>query len=128
VWERVWPALWPASGIVGAYVAAALFWALFAVIPVTLHSLLLFTVVARTVTRSIVGLSDVSSCREWEEAARRVERDSTLPHRPAHGRRRPAACRRGRTWAEALWRAHLKRLLAGIARLRIAMPSPGLPH
>ena len=125
VWERVWPALWPASGIVGTYLAAALL-GLFAVIPATLHALLLLAVVAGTGYLVYRGFRTFR-LPEWEEAARRVERDSSLPHRPLTERDDRLAVGAGNAWAEALWRAHLKRLLAGIARLRIAMPSPGLP-
>src|SRR5579884_3391041 len=80
VWERVWPALWPASGIVGAYFAAALL-GLFAVIPASLHTLLLFATIVGTAYALYRGLRPVRMPR-WDEAARRVERDSALSHRP----------------------------------------------
>jgi|HubBroStandDraft_6_1064221.scaffolds.fasta_scaffold45047_2 uncharacterized protein (TIGR02302 family) len=125
VWESVWPALWPASGIVGAYVGAAVL-GLFSAIPVELHSLLLFTVVVATAYALYRGFRAFRLPR-WDEAARRVERDSRLPHRPLSEGEDRLLVGVGNTKAEALWRAHLKRLLASIARLRIAMPSPGLP-
>ncbi len=124
-WERIWPALWPASGIAGAYVAVALL-GLLAVVPVSLHSLLLFATIVGTVFSLYRGFRTFR-LPGWEEAARRVERDSTLPHRPLTERDDRLLVGAGHSWAEALWREHLKRLLAGIARLRIAMPSPGLP-
>jgi uncharacterized protein (TIGR02302 family) len=125
VWERVWPALWPATGIVGAYVAAALL-GLFAVIPVALHSLLLFVAVAATAFALYIGFRTFQLPR-WQEAARRVERDSTLAHRPLTEADDRLLVGAGNLWAEALWRAHVKRLLNGLARLRVALPSPGLP-
>jgi uncharacterized protein (TIGR02302 family) len=125
LWERVWPALWPASGIAGVYIAAALL-GLFALVPGVVHTLLLLAVVAGT------GYLLYRSFRtfrlpRWEEAARRVERDSTLAHRPLTERDDRLAVGAGNAWAEALWRTHLKRLLGRIAHLRISMPSPGLP-
>jgi uncharacterized protein (TIGR02302 family) len=125
LWERIWPALWPASGIVGAYFAAALL-GLFAVIPPALHTLLLFVVVVATAFALYLNFRSLQF-PGWHEAARRVERDSALPHRPLTERDDRLLVGAGNSWAEALWRAHLKRLLSGLARLRIALPSPGLP-
>ena len=45
LWERVGPALWPATGVVGLYVAASLF-GFFAILPGTLHALLVIAVLA----------------------------------------------------------------------------------
>ena len=125
VWERAWPALWPATGIVGGYVAAALL-GLFSYLSVGLHTLLLFAVIVATVYALYREFRGFAWPR-WEEAARRVERDSALHHRPLTERDDRLVVGAGDSWAEELWRAHLKRLLAGIARLRIALPSPGLP-
>ena len=124
-WERVWPALWPASGIVGTYFAAALL-GLFAVIPASLHTLLLFATFVGTAYALYRGLRPVRLPR-WDEAARRVERDSALSHRPLTERDDRILAGAGDRQAEELWRAHLRRLLAGVARLRVVMPSPGLP-
>ncbi len=124
-WERVWPALWPATGIIGLFAAAALF-DLFAKIPASLHLILLLVA---------VGLAGYFLFRnfqnfrapDWQESARRVERDSTLAHRPITERHDRLAAGSGDAIAEALWRVHMKRLLAAIYRLRLRLPSPGLP-
>ena len=124
VWERAWPALWPATGIVGTYVAAALL-GLFFFIPAALHALLLFIAVAATAFALYRGYCTFGLPR-WEEAARRVERDSTLLHRPLTERDDRLLVGAGDLRTEELWRAHLQRLLAGITSLRVALPSPGL--
>jgi len=124
VWERAWPALWPASGIFGLYIGAALF-DLPAVLPGELRSLLCVAVFAAT------GYALYRGFRTWrmplrEEAARRVERDSALSHRPLTERGDRLAIGSGDAFAEALWHAHLAHLLRRIARLRVSPPSPGL--
>jgi uncharacterized protein (TIGR02302 family) len=125
IWERVWPALWPASGIVGLYIALALL-GLVSAIPATLLALLQFAVTVAAGYALYRSFRSFALPR-WEQAARRVERDSALAHRPLTEGDDRLLVGVGNSWAESLWRAHLKRLLAGIARLRIAMPSPGLP-
>ncbi|MGD0142494.1 MAG: TIGR02302 family protein [Rhizomicrobium sp.] len=125
LWERIWPALWPATGIVGAFAAAALF-DLFARIPASLHLILLLAALG------LAGYFLVRNFRhfrapDWQESARRVERDSALVHRPITERHDRLAAGSGDAVAEALWRVHMKRLLAAFHRLRLRLPQPGLP-
>ena len=125
-WERVWPALWPASGIVGLFLAAALS-GLLGFVPGWLHLLILigaFGGTAFLLTTAFIALR----VPDWREGARRLERDSTLPNRPITERDDVLMAGRGDPWAEALWRAHVKRLLGSIRNLRVAWPSPGLPE
>ena len=130
VWERVWPALWPASGILGLYLAAALF-DVFAHIPGWLHAVLFLTALGGTAAALYLRFRDMR-LPDWREGARRLERDSTLAHRPITERDDTLAAGRGDSWAEALWRAHVKRLLASIDGLHVRWPAPGLagrdPH
>jgi len=124
-WERVWPGLWPATGIIGLFATAALF-DLFAQIPASLHLILLLVALGLAgyfLFRNFQGFRPPG----WQESARRVERDSTLAHRPITERHDRLAAGSGDPVAEALWRAHMKRLLAAIYRLRLRLPSPGLP-
>ncbi len=125
-WERVWPALWPASAIVGLFAAAALF-GLPALLPWPLHALILAAVITAT------GLSLYFACEglRWPgrvEGARRLERDSTLAHRPISESADALAAGRGDPWAEALWNAHLRRRLADIGHLRLSWPRSALPQ
>src|ERR1700744_1175982 len=80
VLERVMPALWPAIGIIGLYFAAGLF-GLFLIIPWSLQSLLLAAAITATGLALENGLREV----RWpnaQDAARKLERDSALTHRP----------------------------------------------
>src|SRR6185437_16152912 len=123
-WERIWPALWPASGIAGLFAAAALF-DLFAPLPWTLHALLLGAAI------TAIGLLLYFSFRDvrlpgWLEGARRLERTSGLAHRPISEAGDRLAVGGGDALAEELWTLHLRRMLAGIGRLNVGWPAPGL--
>ncbi len=129
-WERVWPRLWPASGVLGVYLAYALF-GLPAVLPTSLRGLLLVGVlgaIAYLVHRAFRDFRMPS----WVEAARRVEHDSTLAHRPLTERNDCLAIGDGDRIAESLWRAHHEQMLRRLGRLHVNLPSPGLaardPH
>ena len=124
-WERVWPALWPATGIAGLFLAAALF-GLPQLLPWPLHALVL----AGCITA--MGLSLFFALEgfrfpDWQAGARRVERDSTLVHRPISEEHDIIAAGSGDAWAEALWNAHLSRRLADLGKLRLAWPRSELP-
>lgn len=124
LWERVWPALWPASGIAGAFAAAALF-DLFAPLPWILHALILSAAITG------IGLCLYFGFRQmrlpsWVEGARRLERSSGLAHRPISEGDDRMAVGQGDALAEELWTLHLRQLLAGIGKLRLAWPSPRL--
>jgi uncharacterized protein (TIGR02302 family) len=125
-WERVWPALWPASGIAGLYFVAALF-GLIDRVPAALHGLV------QAFTLACAGLVAYESFRGvrwpgWMEAARRVERDSALAHRPISEGGDHLAAGIGDPAAEALWRLHLTQLLRRIANLRVSRPRSSLPR
>jgi uncharacterized protein (TIGR02302 family) len=123
-WEHVWPALWPATGIIGLYVAAA-FLGITEALPGALRSLIFVAVLVAT---GYVLYREFRNWRmpTWEEAARRVECDSALPHRPITERNDRLAVGAGDPFAESLWRAHLVQLLRRLVRLKLAPPSPGL--
>jgi uncharacterized protein (TIGR02302 family) len=125
-WERLWPALWPAVAVAALFLALALFDTLPA-LGGWLHSLVLVGFLGGLALALWRGLRRVALPGD-AAARRRLETASGLPHRPlealddnlAGGRRDPVA--------EALWQAHRRRLLAGLARLRIGVPAPGLPR
>ena len=124
LWERVWPGLWPASGIAGLFAAAALF-DLFTPLPWTLHALILSIAITAMGLTLYFGLRGVTR-PGWIDGARRLERSSALAHRPISEGDDTMAVGRGDALAEALWVLHLRQLLAGIGRLRLAWPSPHL--
>ncbi len=114
--EKLLPLLWPAFGFIGFYLALALT-GIFAFIPWPLQALAL----AATITAAGLALYDGLENFAWPraiDAARRLERDSGLLHRPVseHGDRMVGAD----PFAEELWRLHQARSLPG--RLRLAPP------
>jgi len=124
LWERAWPRLWPASAILGVFVAAGLF-DLFSYIPWQMHTLIVLGVFAACGYFTYDNFKTFHA-PDWEEGARRVERDSRLSHRPITEQHDTLAAGIGDEYAEALWRAHFRAMLARIGRLRVRLPSPGL--
>jgi uncharacterized protein (TIGR02302 family) len=123
-WERLWPALFPIAAIIGFYASAALF-GLFDLIPGEVHALLL-AVSALSVGYFLQTNIALFALPNWEEGARRLERDSRFFHRPITERNDTLAIGAGDAMAEAFWRAHVKSLLVRIGRLRLSLPSPGM--
>jgi uncharacterized protein (TIGR02302 family) len=124
IWERVWSRLWPASGILGALLAAAL-GGLFEPLPWIAHAFLI------AVAATFAGLTLERTFRDfrmpgWDDAARRIERDSGLSDRPITEGHDRLAAGRGDSWAEALWRETLRRRLAAARNLKVAWPAPRL--
>lgn len=124
-WERVWPALWPATGIAGLFLAAALF-GLPQLLPWPLHALILAGCITAMGLSVFFALEDFR-LPDWMEGARRVERDSTLVHRPISEEHDVISAGSGDAWAEALWNAHLSRRLADLGKLHLALPRSDLP-
>lgn len=120
LWERVWPRLWPVSGILVAFAGLAAL-GFFTWTPGLLHALLL---IAGT---SAIGYFLWRNFQDfrwpgWSEGARRLERESGLPHRPITERDDRMAAGQGDTLTESLWRAHMRAQLAAQHRLRLAVP------
>jgi uncharacterized protein (TIGR02302 family) len=114
--ERVMPRLWPALGFIGFYLALALT-GLFAFVAWPLQALLL----AATITASALALYDGFEDFAWPrtlDAARRLERDSGLAHRPISERHDLLVG--SDPFAQALWALHQARALPG--KFRIALP------
>jgi uncharacterized protein (TIGR02302 family) len=121
-WESLWPRLWPVLGVAGLFVSAA--WAgLFLAVPPWVHLALLalFAVLlALAAWRPFRGF-------RWPgdaAAERRLESATGLKHRPISTLRDHAMSEDPATLA--LWQAHQRRALAGLKRLRIGVPRPGL--
>jgi tetratricopeptide (TPR) repeat protein len=125
-WERIWPLLWPASGIAGLGLAAALFDVL-APLPWPLHALILASIVTAIALALYFNLTRFVWPR-WDDAARRLERDSLLEHRPISEAHDALAAGAGDPMAEELWRAHLSLRLRMLGRIRLAWPRSNLPR
>jgi uncharacterized protein (TIGR02302 family) len=114
--ENVLPRLWPAAGFAGFYLAMALT-GIFAFIPWPLQALLL----AATITACGYCLAEGFADFAWPrgiDAARRLERDSGLAHRPVSERDdRPVG---HDPFGQQLWDLHRARALP--AKYRLAPP------
>ena len=121
-WEGAWRALWPPLGVIGAFLVLALT-GLLPTLPPALHLLILIGFAAALGYfgyRAAQGLRAPAP----DAAARRLERDSGLAHRPlAVLADRPAG---DDAMAQALWQAHRDRAVAQLDHLRVARPRPGL--
>src|SRR6202000_1206267 len=118
--EKLLPRLWPAVGFAGFYLALALT-GIFAFIPWPLQALAL----GATITASGLSLYDGFEDFAWPrsiDAARRLERDSGLQHRPISERHDVLVG--DDPFSRALWDLHRARPLPG--RFRIAPPRTGL--
>jgi len=123
-WERLWPMLWPASGVAGLFLAAALFGA-FKPLPWPLHALILAAFVTAIALTLYFNLEKFA-WPGWNDAARRIERDSALRHRPISEANDALVAGAGDPIAEELWRAHLRLRLQRLGRLRLSRPRSDL--
>jgi uncharacterized protein (TIGR02302 family) len=112
--ERVLPRLWPAFGFAAFYLALALT-GIFAFVPWPAQALLL----AATITAGAYALAEGFQDFAWPrdlDAARRLERDSGLAHRPVS--ERGDVMVGDDPFARALWEEHQAQSLSGRLRLR----------
>lgn len=123
-WEYLWRAFWPPVCIAGLFVAIAAL-DLLPVLPGWLHALILAAFVlwlAAEVWRAIRTFHRPDA----ETAARRLETDSGVDHRPLVTLRDDLAAGAGNAASEGLWQLHLERAAENARRLRVRAPHPGL--
>ncbi len=122
-WEQLWPAAWPPLGALGVYAVLALL-DVPAMLPVWPRLLLLLAALAAVAVLAWRAVRCVAAPTE-ALADRRLERDTGLRHRPLAvlGDAPAVHSEEG----AALWRAHLARIAAQAARMRVSRPRPGLP-
>ena len=121
-WEAFWPGAWPVLAVAGLFLVVALL-GLPALLPAWAHLALLLGFLGA------LGIAAARALRRWRApdglaAERRLERASGLPHRPiATLSDQPASTD---PMGQAIWRAHQARMAAGLSRLRVGLPRPGL--
>ncbi|MBC7954165.1 MAG: DUF4175 domain-containing protein [Rhodospirillaceae bacterium] len=123
LWERLWPLALPILCLIGLLVALALLDVL-PLLPGWLHALVLAGVaggVAFLTMRAVLRLTMPT----LDQAARRLERDSGLDHRPlAALADHPVST--DDPVAQALWQIHRRRMAAMVRQLRVALPHPNM--
>ncbi|MFT4133707.1 TIGR02302 family protein [Labrys sp. (in: a-proteobacteria)] len=124
-WERAWPRLAVPLGIIGLFVALSWF-DLFAVLS-GLPRLVLFLILLGGLLASLWPLARLRFPSR-DAALQRIDQAIGLPHRPATARQDRLVQGGGDPLAEALWRRHLRLALEASRRVRLGLPSPGLPQ
>lgn len=124
--ERAWPAAWPALAVAGLFVALSLF-GVWQRLPWWLHGLGLVLFLAAL----SVALVRLLPSLRWPSRAAglaRIEADSGVRHQPLRALDDRLPREIDDPVSRRLWEAHRERLLAGLARLRLAAPRSDLPR
>ncbi len=119
--ERLWPRLWLILGVAGLFLLVSLL-NVWAHLPQPAHIALLggFAVAALA---AVIYAARVNYPGR-EEAVRRLERASGIPHRPASSYEDTITANAEDPRTSAIWQAHRARLAAAMARLRVGPPHP----
>ena len=127
-WERLWPSIWVPLLLIAAFFGIALLGVPAAIGEHTggwghLALLVGFAVaILWTARRGAVAWQPAADA----DAARRLERDSALTHRPISGLSDRLAGAGRDPMAEALWEAHRRRQEDRLAGLRVRAPEPAM--
>lgn len=121
VFERLWPRLWLLIGL-GLIFAVLSFLGLWLYLDGAVHKIVLAAFGLAAVVAVVCAARIPWPTRE--EAIRRIERRSDVPHRPATSYEDTLSSGATNAATSALWQAHRERLARAIARLRVGPPSP----
>jgi uncharacterized protein (TIGR02302 family) len=122
-WERLWPALWLPGLVIGAFLTLALL-DILPLLPFWAHAGLLGLFAAALLVAVWRGLSPVAMPDDLS-GRRRLEIASGLSHRPLSGIDDSLALGAEDPVSRALWEVHRRRLVAGLARLKVGLPVAG---
>jgi uncharacterized protein (TIGR02302 family) len=119
--ERLWPRLWILIGLTAVF-AGLSFAGVWPALPPIVHQ----------VAVGLFGLAGLAALiyagrAEWparDEAVRRLERRSGIPHRPASSYEDQLTAQVANPETAVLWQAHRERLKRMIERLKVGRPSP----
>ena len=119
--ERFWLRLWLFFAVAGLFLAVSLagFWSQ---LGFAAHILALFAFAAAGI--AALAYAFLIAVPGREEAIRRIERTSGLPHRPASSYEDTLSARSSDPATLAIWQAHRARLARMLARLRVGPPRP----
>lgn len=122
-WERLWPALATLVTAIGAFFALS--WlGLWLWLPPIGRAIGLGAFAVLTVAAAVPLLRLRFPSRH--DGLRRLDRNTSLPHRPATAISDALATPKSDPWSAALWRAHVERALAAARNLKAGQPSPRL--
>lgn len=119
--ERLWPRLWLVIGL--ALIFAMLsFLGVWAYLDPLIHKVLLAAFFLGGIAAIVYAARIPWPTRD--EAIRRIERRSNVPHRPATSYEDTLTSGASDATTTAIWQAHRQRLARAIARLRVGRPAP----
>ncbi|WP_045837428.1 TIGR02302 family protein [Hyphomicrobium sp. 99] len=119
--ERLWPRLWLVIGL--ALVFAMLsFLGFWAYLDPLIHKIVLAAFALGGIAAGIYAVRIPWPTRD--DAIRRIERRSNIPHRPATSYEDTLTSGASDATTSAIWQAHRERLARAIARLRVGRPTP----
>ncbi len=119
--ERLWPRLWFVIGVALVFVMLS-FLGLWPYLEPLTHKLLLAAFALAAIAAVIYAVRIPWPTRD--DAIRRIERRSGIPHRPATSYEDTLTSGAGNAATSAIWQAHRERLARAIARLRVGRPAP----
>ena len=119
--ERLWPRLWLLIALALVFVAVS-FLNVWAYLSEVQHVGLISLFAAAALAALVYAMRVPWPSRE--DAIRRIERRSDVPHRPATSYEDTLSSGGDNPETKALWAAHRDRLARAIARLRVGNPSP----
>ena len=121
VFERLWPRLWLLIGIALLF-ALVSFAGVWPYLDPFVHKAVLAAFATAALAAAIYAARIPWPTRD--EAIRRIERRSGIPHRPATSYEDTLSSGTSNAETSALWQAHRERLARAIARLRVGNPRP----
>ncbi|HEY8032240.1 MAG TPA: DUF4175 family protein, partial [Methylocella sp.] len=121
VFERLWPRLWLLIGLVLLFVLLS-FAGIWPYLDAPVHKALLAVFALAAVAAGVYASRIPWPTRD--DAIRRIERRSGIPHRPATSYEDTLSSGTSSAATSALWQAHRERLARAIARLRVGNPRP----
>lgn len=121
LFERLWPRIWVLIGLAGFFLLVSLVgvWPLLSDVA---HLALLVAFAAAAIAALLFAVRVPFPSRE--EAVRRIERVSGVPHRPASSYEDTITANADDPRTAAIWQAHRGRLAAALSRLRVGKPHP----
>lgn len=123
--ERLWPRLWAVIAVVSTFVIATFAGLWENVSGLTHQGLLALFGLAFLVA---VGFAMRVTSATRDEAVRRIERYSGVPHRPASSYEDTFSSEASGPETQALWQAHKSRLAKMLSGLRVGGPHPDMPR
>ena len=121
LFERLWPRTWALLAVAAAFLIVSLA-GIWPRLPEIVHIGLLGVFAAAALASLVWMIRTPFPSRD--EALRRIERRSAVPHRHASSYEDTLTAPETAGPTQALWQAHRARLAATLAKLRVGSPSP----